>query len=373
MVTFAIRIAFSARMNNRERDISSVIIDAINPYRWIMSLRNMMFDKGYKESREFHVATICIGNISVGGTGKTPHTEYLIELLKANHSLAVLSRGYGRKSKGYIKAGDATPMPLIGDEPFQIKNKYPDIAVAVCERRVTGIEKLLAEEKGIDVILLDDAYQHRHVKAGLNILLIDSNRPIWCDRVLPFGRLRESAAGIDRADVVVITKCKDITPGDAEWYRNQIGRYKKLPVFFSQMRYGNCYSLFKDAPARNGKMPREVLLVTGIANPAPLKAEIERRGAKVTLMRFGDHHNFTTAELGAIDGKFRAIGCNDKAIITTEKDATRLLQRNDLPPAIKESTYVLPIKIEIMADGQKEFNQIIEDYVTENPRDSRIP
>ena len=197
-------------MKNKERSIFKQMLDAVNPYNWITWTRNRMFDYGMLESRKFPVATICIGNISVGGTGKTPHTEYLIEILHDSHKIAVLSRGYGRKSKGYIRADEATPMPQIGDEPFQIKNKYPDIDVAVCEKRVTGIEKLTSEVPGLDAILLDDAYQHRYVKAGLYILLIDSNRPIWQDNVLPFGRLRESLAGIRRADIVIMTKCGNI-------------------------------------------------------------------------------------------------------------------------------------------------------------------
>lgn len=359
-------------MKNKERSIFKQMLDAVNPYNWITWTRNRMFDYDMLESRKFPVATICIGNISVGGTGKTPHTEYLIEGLHDNHKVAVLSRGYGRKSKGYIRADEATPMPQIGDEPFQIKNKYPDIDVAVCEKRVTGIEKLTSEVPGLDVILLDDAYQHRYVKAGLYILLIDSNRPIWQDNVLPFGRLRESLAGIRRADIVIMTKCDSITPEEQEWCRNYIKGWKDIPVFFSRMRYGSCYPLFKDAALHKADDALNVLLVTGIAKPEPLRAEIERRGKKVTMMQFGDHHNFTTADLEDIAARFDAIEGNSKVIMTTEKDATRLLQRDDLAQNIRESIYVMPIKVEILGDEEKMFNKIIEEYVTENSGDSRV-
>ena len=359
-------------MKKETRSIARPILDALNPYRWITGIRNIMFDMGIIKSRVFPVATICIGNISVGGTGKTPHTEYLIELLRENRRIAVLSRGYGRKSKGYIRADEATPMPQIGDEPFQIKNKYPDIDVAVCEKRVTGIEKLTSEVPGLDAILLDDAYQHRYVKAGLYILLIDSNRPIWQDNVLPFGRLRESLAGIRRADIVIMTKCGNIAPEEQEWCRNYIKGWKDIPVFFSRMKYGSCYPLFKDTAPHKADDARNVLLVTGIAKPEPLRAEIERCGKKVTMMQFGDHHNFTTADLEDIAAHFDAIEGNSKVIMTTEKDATRLQQRDDLAQNIRENIFVMPIKVEFLGDEEKMFNKIIEEYVTENSRDSRV-
>ena len=360
-------------MRNRKRGILKQLLDTVNPYRWVIGTRNRMFDKGILESRSFDIATICIGNISVGGTGKTPHTEYLIELLRKNHSIAVLSRGYGRCSKGYIKADGSTPMTQIGDEPFQIKNKYPDIHVAVCEKRVTGIDRLTSKVKGIDVILLDDAYQHRYVNAGLKILLIDSNRPIWQDCVLPFGLLRESIAGIRHADIVVMTKCDGITEDEKAWCRNYIKGRKEIPVFFSRMRYGDCYPLFRSECKADGYgKAKEVLLVTGIAKPEPLRAELARRGAKVTLMQFGDHHNFSTADLDGIAARFEAIEEKNKVIVTTEKDATRLLQRTDLARNIRDNIHVMPIKVEILGDEEEVFNKIVEEYVTENSGNSRI-
>lgn len=356
-------------MINKERGIVKTLCDTFNPYRWITTARNLLFDTGAIKSHRFQVPTICIGNITVGGTGKTPHTEYLIELLGRRFRTAVLSRGYGRSSKGYIKADESSTMPILGDEPFQIKNKYPWIDVAVCEKRVTGIGRLLEDARETEVILLDDAYQHRHVKAGLNILLIDSNRPLWQDCVLPFGRMRESIGGIRRADIVIMTKCKGVTAEQAAWCRNYIRGIKEIPVFFSGMKYGMHYPLFKEAsPLDEIAQCDEVLLVTGIAKPAPLKEEIERRGAKVELLQFGDHHNFTTAELERIASRFGEMKSSRKAIITTEKDATRLLQRSDLPQVMKENIYALPIKVEILQGEEKVFNQIIENYVTENSR-----
>ncbi len=357
-------------MINKEKGVIKILLDAINPYRWATATRNLMFDSGIKKVYTPPLPTICIGNITVGGTGKTPHTEYLIELLQHKYKTAVLSRGYGRKSKGYIKANSDTPMPVIGDEPFQMKSKYPDITVAVCEKRVKGIEKLRNDIKDIEVILLDDAYQHRHVKAGLNILLTDSNRPIWNDCVLPFGRMRESLAGIKRADIIIITKCNALTDEQTNECRGYIEKRSNAPLFFSTMRYGSIYPVFPEsAPSRSIDEVKEALLLTGIAKPAPLKAEIERRETKVTLMQFGDHHNFSTADLNTIVEKYRSIAEKKKAIITTEKDATRLLHRSDLPTEIKENIYALPIKVEILGGQEMMFNQIIEKYVTEDSRD----
>lgn len=332
-----------------------------------MTARNRAFDAGVLKSREFDVPTICVGNITVGGTGKTPHIEYIARLLKTNYAIAVLSRGYGRKSKGYIKAGRETTMEQIGDEPFQIKEKFADIDVAVCEKRTEGIDRLVTENKALQAVLLDDAFQHRHVKAGLNILLIDSNRPVWRDNVMPFGRLRESIGGISRADIVIFTKCKGMTAEQKSAYRSYIKEIKDIPVYFTTIRYGKPYPLFNSA---NTAMPQEsrVLLVTGIANPQPLKAEIEERGAKVELMQYGDHHNFTDADFDDIVKQFRK--GRYTMIVTTEKDATRMKPHEETLRSIRDSIYVMPIEVEFLDGEEKLFNDNIYNYVTENSRDS---
>ena len=347
------------------------IADAINPYGWITSIRNRAFDCGKLESKPFGLPIICIGNISVGGTGKTPHTEYFIKLLKNNWNIAVLSRGYGRKSKGYIKAEESTPMPQIGDEPFQIKHKFPEITVAVCEKRVTGVENLLKEHNAPSVILLDDAYQHRHIKAGLYILLVDSNRPIWSDTLLPFGRLRESDKGACRADVVIITKCsKDITWAEMEECKALLKTKEGTPVFFSTVEYGTPYPLFPETAKESYRAGKEsnILLLTGIAKPGPLKKEVEKSGAKVKLMQYPDHHNFSDSDIENIAAELARMP-EESIILTTEKDATRLRDAA-LPQATKKSIYVIPIEVKILNNEEDKFNQIIIDYVTENSRNS---
>ncbi len=346
------------------------IADFINPYRWIMEARNHAFDCGTLPCHSFDVPIICIGNITVGGTGKTPQTEYLIRLLKEDYRVAVLSRGYGRKTRGYIKADEHSTMPMIGDEPFQIKEKFPDITVAVCEKRVVGVANLLAEQNPPSVILLDDAYQHRHIKAGLYILLVDFNRPVWDDCTLPFGRLRESDNGTRRADIIIVTKCPaGITPQQMELCRRSLKTKESTPVFFSTVEYGNIYPLFACEQAARTCIDKEynILLLAGIAKPAPLKKEIEKRGAQVTLMQYADHHNFSDNDIKEIAHTFCRMN-GKKLILTTEKDATRLRRAANLPQEIKESIYAIPIETKIIDNKDKMFNQIILDYVTENTR-----
>lgn len=353
-------------MIEKRRSVLKDLCDMINPYSWITATRNRMFDSNLIESREFTIPTICIGNISVGGTGKTPHTEYLIRLLKEKYRTAVLSRGYGRSSKGYILADGSTAMSQIGDEPFQIKNKFKDTDVAVCEKRVIGIEKIMSDIKDTEVILLDDAFQHRYVKAGLNILLIDSSRPIWQDCILPFGRMRESENGIKRADIAIITKCKELTTEEKEACISHIKKSKDIPVFFSHMQYGELYPLFGCCKKRITK-DMEVLLVTGIARPEPLKKEIERRCSKVTLMKFADHHNFTESDFKSIEQQYNNLKSDNKIIVTTEKDATRILQHTGTTEQIKQNLHVLPIEVDFLSEKEL-FNKIILDYVAENSR-----
>ena len=343
------------------------ILDYINPYNWVIALRNRAFDCGWLPSRLFDVPVVCVGNLTLGGTGKTPHIEYIITLLKDDYAVATLSRGYRRKTKGFLIARQGGDALAVGDEPSQIKKKFPQITVAVDEKRVNGIEMLLKEEQPPQVILLDDAFQHRYVKPGLSIVLVDYNRPVWRDNVLPFGRLRESASGIRRADIAVITKCPPaISNKDKENIIRRLGTGNGVQVFFSTVCYDELAPLF-NASLQGCKIEKgcEVLLLTGIARPEPLKKELESRGAKVTLMQYADHHNFTTDELEEIARRFSALPAAGRLVVTTEKDAERLVGRDDLPGIIKDNICSIPIRIRIL-DNENKFNQIIKDYVREN-------
>lgn len=293
---------------------------------------------------------ICVGNITVGGTGKTPHTEYLIRLLSEQYQVAVLSRGYKRQSKGYVLATEKTPMPEIGDEPYQMKHKFPQIHMAVDNDRCHGIEQLMKDsvQPPTDIVILDDAYQHRYVKAGLNILLMDYHRLIYFDKLLPAGRLRESRAGRMRADIIIITKCpRDITPMERRGIVLSLDLENWQKVFFTTYKYPNHLTTCSENP----------LLVTGIASPQQMAYDLNKLIPDFEVLSFPDHHNFTQQDIETI--RTKAAG---RTILTTEKDATRLHGLENL--------VIIPIEVEFLDNKADEFNQIIKDYVLQDSRNS---
>ena len=311
-------------------------------YGLVVSIRNLMFDAGALKSKTFPLPVICVGNITVGGTGKTPHTEYLIRMLSEKHQVAVLSRGYKRQSEGYVLATPTTPMTDIGDEPYQMKHKFPQIHMAVDKDRCHGIAELMKKEvqPPTDVVILDDAYQHRYVKAGLNILLMDYHRLIYLDKLLPAGRLRESSSGKKRADIVIVTKCpRDITPIERKGIERSLNIENWQKIFFSTYTY-------PDNMKGIGSNP---LLVTGIASPEQMIYDLQKIVPEFDVMSFPDHHHFTENDINNI--RTRAAG---RTILTTEKDSTRL---HGL-----ENVKVIPIEVEFI-DGKEEFDNIIRNYV----------
>lgn len=361
------------------------IVRWLYPLSWLygtgVRLRNQLFDRGWFRSKSFDAPVICVGNLAVGGTGKTPHTEYLIKLLrKAGMNVAVLSRGYKRKSKGYLLADDQSEARQIGDEPYQMKSKFPDIRVAVDENRCNGIQRLLELEKpAVDVILLDDAFQHRSVKAGMNILLTDFHRLLYDDALLPAGRLREPSGGKDRAQIVIVTKCPDnIKPIDFNIITKRLHLYPYQQLYFSRFRYGRLQPLFPQKDDRGKTLSsftgdEQVLLVTGIVSPAPLVKEVEACTARVKLLAFDDHHDFTARDLQQIKERFMRIEAQNRLIITTEKDAARLKSHPALDKELGYCIYVLPIEIEFLQNQQYTFNQNIIGYVRTNSRNRSLP
>ena len=352
------------------------------PVSWLYGagvwLRNKMFDWGIYKERSFDIPIICIGNITVGGTGKTPHTEYLIRLLQDRFQIAVLSRGYKRKSKGFVIATSDTPVKEIGDEPYQMKQKYPNIHMAVDADRCHGIEELCKENiaKGTDVILLDDAYQHRYVKAGLNILLIDYNRLINEDALLPAGRLREPESGKYRAQIVVITKCpKDMNPMDFRVINKQLELYAFQQLYFTTFNYGKLYPLFnkgKEYPLTNINTNVHILLLSGIASPKQLENDLLQFNKNIHLLSFSDHHDFSKTDITAIQQAFEQLPEGKRMIITTEKDAARIKSNPYLQESLKAYIYVLPIEVSFLQNSGNTFNQEIIDYVRKNPRNGRL-
>ena len=349
----------------------------LRPIAWLYGLgvrtRNALFDMGLLKSRSFPIPIISVGNITVGGTGKTPHTEYLIRLLRSQYKVAVLSRGYKRKSKGFVLSAPDTPMKMIGDEPFQMKQKYPDIHVAVDRDRCHGIDCLRQDPRSADteVIILDDAYQHRYVKPGLNILLVDYHRMITEDALLPAGRLREPQQSKARANVVIVTKCpQDIKPMGYRVIRKALQLYPYQKLFFSTLRYSVMHQLFGQHTRSLNDLRQEeqVMLLTGIATPRQMMQDIQKYCRNVSPLPFSDHHDFSHKDVDKINRTFRAMR-SPKTIITTEKDATRLLGTPGLEPEVKEALYVLPIEIEILQNQQTLFNETITGYVFKNSRD----
>ncbi|MBP5393426.1 MAG: tetraacyldisaccharide 4'-kinase [Bacteroidaceae bacterium] len=351
----------------------------LKPLSWLYGLgvdiRNALFDMGVLPSVSYDIPIINVGNITVGGTGKTPTVEYLIRLLAGQYRVAVLSRGYKRKTKGYILSTMSSTIEEIGDEPWQVKQKFPNVYVAVdCNRR-RGIERLLADEatKDVEVILLDDAYQHRYVKAGHNILLVDYHRIISDDCLLPAGRLRERASASNRASTVIVTKCPQHI--NAMGFRVILSSLNIRPyqqLFFSTFTYETMHQLWGEGTLEPDTLRKDnthVLLLTGIGNPRQMEQDVRRFVQHISPLTFPDHHYYTKNDAEAINNAFHELP-QPHIIITTEKDAARLLHLQGLTEEVKRSTYVLPIGISIMRNEKDKLDKTIKDYVRENKRNS---
>ena len=349
----------------------------LQPLSWFYGLgvrfRNTLFETGFLKSRSFSIPVISVGNITVGGTGKTPHVEYLIRLLQDHSRVAVLSRGYKRKSHGFQIANESSTARTIGDEPFQMKQKFPKVIVAVDKNRVHGIEALNQKYQDIDVILLDDAFQHRYVKPGINILLVDYHRLIIYDTLLPAGRLREPLTGKNRADMVIITKCpKDLKPMEYRVITKAMDLYPYQQIFFTTLEYGELTPLFKkEAPTVNLDKLKDhnVLLLTGIASPRQMKEDLTPVVSKLSMLSFPDHHAFSQKDIEQISSEFAKLP-SPKCIITTEKDAARIIGLEGLSNEIKENIYILPVRIKFMLNQEEKFNENIIGYVRKNSRNS---
>ncbi|MGN0036422.1 MAG: tetraacyldisaccharide 4'-kinase [Bacteroidaceae bacterium] len=352
------------------------------PLAWLYGLgvnfRNLLFDWGILRSRSFDIPVISVGNITVGGTGKTPHTEYLVRLLQSEFQVAVLSRGYKRKSKGFRLVETDMPVEQVGDEPYQMKSKFPDVYIAVDKDRCHGIDQLCSGQMGkdIEVVLLDDAFQHRYVQPGISILLVDYNRLIENDALLPAGRLREPASSKHRANMVIVTKCPDdIKPMDYRVLSKRLDLYPYQQLYFSTLRYGDLRPLTSDAASERVSLKDlsaedEVLLFTGIASPVQMAADLERMSVRVRTMAFADHHFFSLKDIRRMEQVFQQMKAERKFIVTTEKDAVRLVRLPFLDESLKRHIYVLPIEIEFLQNQQDRFNQNIIGYVRKNKRNS---
>ncbi len=308
-------------------------------YGLISSIRNFMYDKGWLQSREYKLPIICVGNLSVGGTGKSPMVAYLITLLKNDYKIAVLSRGYKRKTKGYREVTVESTAREVGDEPLQFKQNYPNVTVAVCADRRQGIEKLKSKA---DIILLDDAFQHRKVKASLNILLTPFNDLFIDDFIIPMGWLRESRSGARRADIIVVTKCPDhVAYAKQQEIQMRLRLKEHQKLYFSKIGYDSRIYGKSEIQALEYLQDKSFTLLTGIANPKPLVDFLKEKNLVFTHEKFPDHHNFSVSEIEKLSTR--------EIILTTEKDYMRLQPHLD-----KFALYFLPIKT-ILFNDQEEF------------------
>ncbi|MDP4284968.1 MAG: tetraacyldisaccharide 4'-kinase [Bacteroidota bacterium] len=330
-------------------------------YGCIIRLRNLMFDKKILRSATFNFPVICVGNLAVGGTGKTPMTEYILGLFDGKYKPATLSRGYKRKTKGFAIADENTTAIDIGDEPMQIHEKFPWITVAVAEERVIGIPQLLYEKPETQVIILDDAFQHREVRAGLNILLTSYQNLFTRDFLLPAGDLRDVRASSKRAQVIIVTKCKPHLDDDEKnEIINEINPLPYQKVFFTQIAYSEPRHLFSKEK-RIFDPESHVLLVCGIADPGPIKELLTDNVATYELLLYRDHHIFNTDDLNEIKKHFSKIEHKNKMILTTEKDGVRLAkfekELDQLP------IYVLPMAHQFLFDGETQFANDVNSFV----------
>lgn len=343
-----------------------------------VTVRNKLFDWKILKSVEFDFPVISVGNITVGGTGKTPHVEYLIELLSNKFKLGILSRGYKRLTKGFLLADKNKTHEDIGDESFQIFSKYKQIDVAVDEKRVNGIIQLKKKRKDLQVILLDDAFQHRYVKPGVSILLIDYYRPVFKDYYLPFGELRDCKDAIHRANIVIVTKVPDsIKPIEKRLWKKELKLFPYQFLYFSTYQYGK---LIPVANNKNLKISLSeikessfaLLVVAGIACPEPLVDYLKKFSKKVATLRFSDHHLYTSTDLQLIRRKFDSIQNKKKIIVTTEKDSVKLSGLTDIEYAIKDKIYYLPVRVEFLDEKKCDFDSHIVDYVAKNKKINRL-
>ena len=350
------------------------------PFSWLYGLgvwiRNSLFDHEILKSTGFNIPLISVGNITVGGTGKTPHVEYLASLLGEEFSVATLSRGYKRRTRDFRVASLQSAVSEIGDEPLQIKRRFPEMTVAVDRKRVNGVKSLLKLTPPVEVILLDDAYQHRSIKPGFSILLMDYNRPIHKDRLLPAGRLREPAINRSRANILLVTRSPErIKPIELREYVNLLGLSIGQHLYFTSMRYGELAPVFPGSEKRDVSWFKAhvegVVIVAGIAQPRSLRQYARSISTNISELFFPDHHAYTQKDLEKISAAYRKLirGGKEILVLTTEKDAMRL--RDHQPEKdLQDAFHAVRIHVHFLNDDKDEFDRQILNYVHSNKRSS---
>ncbi len=342
-------------------------------YGIIIGFRNWLFDVKIIKSKSYFTPIINVGNIAIGGTGKTPHIEYLIKSLQPNYRLATLSRGYKRKTSGFIISSSNHSYEDIGDEPKQLKYQFPSVIVCVDEKRQRGIENIETLESSPEIILLDDAFQHRYVKPGLNILLTDYFHPYWKDYLLPMGNLRDSKAQADRADIVIVSKTpKSISPIKKRIIKKELNLFPYQNLFFTTIKYGKLVKLGHTKKI-NIDNNFSVLMLTGIAKSKHLKTHLNISFKEVFISKFRDHHSYTESDISNIINQFNNINNPNKIIVTTLKDAVRLKDNSIFAELSKLPIYYQAIEVGFLnEENEKEFNKLILKYVRNAKRDRKV-
>ena len=335
-------------------------------YKMGVTFRHRLFDWGLLKSEKFDIPIICIGNITVGGTGKTPMAEMVIAYMSQMHRVALLSRGYGRRTKGYLEVSTDSHYRDVGDEPLQIKLKFPDTVVVVCEKRAEGIRRLRAEHPEVDLIIMDDGFQHRYVEPKINIVMIDATRPVQHDRMLPVGTLRDLPEELHRAHYFVVTKCPEhMAPIDRRILRKVLIQVAYQRVYFTRFESFMPQPLYADEAA-DGSLTqgRAVIALSGIGNPAPFLQSLRERYKVVAEMTLDDHHVYKVRDMNAL--KALLAKYPGAVIVTTEKDAVKMTNRAKIPPEVRRALYYQPINISFIEDSATDFLQKLEEDVRGN-------
>ncbi|MEE4176139.1 MAG: tetraacyldisaccharide 4'-kinase [Bacteroides sp.] len=333
-------------------------------YGFIAWIRNKLFDLGVIRSVSYDVPLISFGNISTGGTGKTPHVEYLVEFLRHDFRVAVLSRGYKRKTRGFLIAQPDHKASQVGDEPLQICRKFPDIVVAVHERRRKGIKKILEQYPDVNLIILDDGFQHRFVKPGLNLVLTEYYKPFFHNFLLPCGNLREPKKGIKRAHALIVSKTPIVfSPLDRNYFLRKLEKYKLENVFFSTIHYESWQPLVPETP-NPCKSYKTIFLYSGIANTSALEEHLKRDCQELIVKRFPDHYQFSPRDLQNLRKTFKDTFSKSKAIVVTEKDAMRLQEAGLMKELQGLPVYFIPIRVRFQNHDHEDFQKLVKAYLS---------
>ena len=335
-------------------------------YRMVVSLRHKLFDCGLLKSEKFDIPIVCIGNITVGGTGKTPMSEMVIGYMSRTHRVALLSRGYGRRTKGYLEVTTTAHYRDVGDEPLQIKRKFPDTVVIVCEKRVEGIRRIQAEHPEVNLIVMDDGFQHRYVDPKINVLMVDSTRPIQSDHMLPLGSLRDLPEQLYRAHYFIVTKCPEqMPPIERRILRKVLIKYAYQHIYYTRFECFTPQPIFpEDAVGEPVVKQRKVIALSGIGNPGPFLRTLGEWFEVVAEQTCKDHHVYRVSDMQKLALLLRQHP--DAVIVTTEKDAVKLCRPERIPVEVRRALYYMPITISFIEDSATDFLQKLEADVRGN-------